>query len=285
MLQAAADQGHAGACERLAAFSAGGIDQIQSWPTAIAWLERAAQLGSSSAKTQLALITAGPDALGAGSSPAEAVASWLQQADRESLSERPRIRRFTAFLSAAVCAWLVARARGRLQPACVYDPDSAQGITNGHRTNSEADFDVLDRDVVTELVRARIAVTARVPVAVLEPPKVLHYHPEQRFDAHFDYIEPTTPALRKELACRGQRIATALIALNEDYSGGQTTFPTLDIAWKGHTGDALLFANVAADGRPDSQTLHIGSPVQHGEKWLFSQWIRDRSPQYQCGEV
>jgi hypothetical protein len=41
----------------------------------------------------------------------------------------------------------------------------------------------------------------------------------------------------------------------------------------------LLFANVdAATRAPDPLTLHAGLPPTRGEKWIFSQWIRDRSP-------
>ena len=37
-----------------------------------------------------------------------------------------------------------------------------------------------------------------------------------------------------------------------------------------------MFFNVDAAGQPDRRTLHAGLPPSAGEKWLLSQWFRDR---------
>jgi len=74
----------------------------------------------------------------------------------------------------------------------------------------------------------------------------------------------------------GQRVATFLVYLNDGYEGGETSFPRLDYRFKGATGDALVFANVEPNGAPDPRTMHAGTPTTRGEKWLLSQWIRDR---------
>lgn len=41
------------------------------------------------------------------------------------------------------------------------------------------------------------------------------------------------------------------------------------------SGDALLFSNVDAEGKPDAATGPAGLPPTAGEKWLFSEWIRE----------
>ena len=74
---------------------------------------------------------------------------------------------------------------------------------------------------------------------------------------------------------RGQRTETFLIYLNDDYSGGETHFPELGLSHVGARGDALVFSNVDAAGKPDDATRHAGLPPTSGEKWLFSQWIRE----------
>jgi hypothetical protein len=38
----------------------------------------------------------------------------------------------------------------------------------------------------------------------------------------------------------------------------------------------VLFDNVGPDGRPDADTLHAGLPVERGEKWLGTLWLRER---------
>lgn len=42
-------------------------------------------------------------------------------------------------------------------------------------------------------------------------------------------------------------------------------------------GEALVFDNVRPDGSGDVTTLHAGLAPSKGEKWLLSQWIRDRA--------
>ena len=70
---------------------------------------------------------------------------------------------------------------------------------------------------------------------------------------------------------------TVLVWLNEGYGGGETAFPELGLTIEPGMGDALIFQNVDAGGRPDPRTRHAGLPVTHGEKWLASRWIRART--------
>ena len=44
-----------------------------------------------------------------------------------------------------------------------------------------------------------------------------------------------------------------------------------------------MFANVDLNGAPDRLTLHTGCSPTRGEKWLLSQWIRDRTPAARSG--
>ena len=74
----------------------------------------------------------------------------------------------------------------------------------------------------------------------------------------------------------GQRVATCLTWLNDDYAGGETEFPRIGFRHRGNPGDAMLFLNVTPDRRPDPLSLHAGLPPTRGRKWLLSQWVRDR---------
>jgi prolyl 4-hydroxylase len=67
---------------------------------------------------------------------------------------------------------------------------------------------------------------------------------------------------------------TALIWLNEQFDGGETEFPTLNIRVRGGRGDMLVFRNVHDDGSQDDRLVHAGLPVSNGVKWLASRWIR-----------
>jgi prolyl 4-hydroxylase len=105
---------------------------------------------------------------------------------------------------------------------------------------------------------------------------VLHYAPGEQFAPHYDFIDDSTPAGRREVAATGQRAVTFLAYLNDGYEGGETAFPLLGGRYKRNKGDALFYSNVTPDGSPDRRTMHAGTPLKRGEKWLMSQWIRSR---------
>jgi prolyl 4-hydroxylase len=100
-----------------------------------------------------------------------------------------------------------------------------------------------------------------------EPLQLLRYRAGGEYRAHMDALPPAEP---------NQRILTVLVYLTDDYDGGETSFPRTGLAFRGRTGDALLFRNVAADGSPDQLALHAGMPVTRGEKLIASRWIRER---------
>ena len=242
-----------------------GAGEPQSWSVALERLARAADLGSASARGQLAVLPA---------RTAEGLEAWLQPAPARRL--HPRVADVRGFLSPEICAWLVGRAEGRLARAEVFDWSAGGVRQEASRTNSAFPFGMGDLDLVVLLVRAKVAATVGVPLEALEPLQILHYAPGQAFEAHYDFLDPAVPGLAAEAARGGQRKATFLIYLNDGYEGGATDFPLLGIAYRGRIGDALMFANLDAAGQPARDMLHAGLPPTAGEKWLFSQWIRER---------
>ncbi len=122
------------------------------------------------------------------------------------------------------------------------------------------------------LVRARIAALTGLPARGMENTKILHYAEGQRFAPHCDYLNPAIAA--ESIAEAGQRVATFLVYLNDDFDGAETSFLKLDWRYRGAKGDAILFWNVDETGAPDAATLHEGLAPARGEKWLLSQWIR-----------
>jgi prolyl 4-hydroxylase len=275
--QADARNGAPAASHLLATLAAAGIGMPQSWPVALGHLADAARGGSASARGQL-------EALGTGSGPpgedpwaalaaSARIADWLAPCPKRVLNEAPRTVAIDGFLPTRACDWLIGLARGRVKPALVYNPDGSPAVEAGARSNAFVEFSILDCDVVVLLVRQRIAATIGVPVGALENSQVLHYELGQQFARHFDYLDPALP----EVAERGQRIVTFLIYLNDAFDGGETDVPRLGLRHKGAAGDALYFGNLDPAGAPDPRTLHAGLPPTRGEKWLFSQWVRNRA--------
>lgn len=289
-LTAAAAQGSGEASALMAVLAGAGVCRPQSWEVALDYLQRSAELGWKPAQAQLVLLATqhapgvrdSATALAAADWPrlrqAIDVSAWLSCPPKQSLSEAPRVRKIEGFISEAVCRWMIERARTRLGAARTYDVETGEGIVESSRTNSETDFNIVESDLVLILLRARIAAATGLPPAVMELTKVLHYDVGQQFAPHYDFIDPSTPGLAGELAARGQRLVTFLVCLNDDYEGGETDFSAIGLRYRGRTGDALMFANVDLVGNPDRSTLHAGLTPTQGEKWLLSQWIRDRTP-------
>jgi prolyl 4-hydroxylase len=176
-----------------------------------------------------------------------------------------------------MCRWIISQGRERLQRGAVGDYKTGQWVEDPIRTGLVAPFGLLDRDVVMVLTQERLARASGLIVHQQEAPYLLSYEPGQEYKAHYDFLLPNDPAFAHILANMGQRVATCLTWLNEDFDGGETTFPKAKFSHKGKTGDAMLFINVTQpDRKPDPMSLHAGTPTTRGRKWMLSQWIRDK---------
>lgn len=76
-----------------------------------------------------------------------------------------------------------------------------------------------------------------------------------------------------EKVLNNQRMYTFIIALNDEYKGGKTSFPVLNQSFKLKAGDILKFCNLNNYGYPTGNSLHTGTPVESGEKWICNVWV------------
>ncbi len=118
---------------------------------------------------------------------------------------------------------------------------------------------------------------AHVSPPVMEPLSVLHYEVGQEFRRHVDFINPDHPGFAQDLAEKGQRIATFLTYLSEDFDGAETEFPILALRWKGRPATPSCSTTSDPPGALDRRTLHAGRTPTRGEKWLLSQFIRGKA--------
>ena len=281
LIRKAAAIGHAEACCMAATLAAAGVGQAADLDLALDLLEHGARLGSKAAQGQLQVLAEAPDDAPQDWTRLRAAIGlerWRTSPERRVLREQPRIRALAGVIPGPVCAWLITRAAARLRPAETFNPGAGMGRQEPGRTNRAAAFDLTQLDVVVVLLRSRIARIVGTPPAALETSQVLHYGPGERFAPHYDFLDPAVPGLAAQAAQGGQRIATVLVYLNGGYSGGETAFPRVGLRHRGAPGDALMFANVDRESRVDPLTLHAGEAPREGEKWVFSQWIRDRTP-------
>ncbi|MGE5523524.1 MAG: 2OG-Fe(II) oxygenase [Rhodospirillaceae bacterium] len=270
LLAEAARQGDAEAWSYLAVLAAAGVGRPQSWDDAYEAIGRAAALNHAPSKMLLDILhdTGIPDATRA--------AAWIGTARGSVISDAPRMVRYPGFLTPALCRYFRDRAAPRLKRAQVHDYRLGVLKEDPMRTNTCTPFSLIETDLLIQLVRARIARAANVAMGALEPFEVLHYSVGERYTYHIDYFHPDLPNYKDLIAVKGQRVKTCLVYLNDDYEGGETDFPKAGVKFRGRAGEALFFDNLLPDGSGNTKTLHAGLAPIRGEKWLLSQWIRDR---------
>jgi hypothetical protein len=278
LIMEAAERGGAYACALASILTAVRRD----WPRALDYLQRSAELGHEPAQAQLKFLARFKGAVRphpSAWSPLRRridMKAWNAAPPARPLSVDPSIEVVERFLAADVCDWLVERGRERMAPAMVLDANMKL-VRSQIRSNSAAAFALIHMDLVMMLIWERVATAWGLSFTAMEGPQVLHYAVGQQFAPHEDFLYPEIPDQAADIAARGQRAQTLLVYLNEGFEGGETDFPTLGLKFKGRKGDALMFANVLADGSPDRRMRHAGLPPTAGEKWLLSQWIRDKS--------
>jgi hypothetical protein len=281
LLSAAAERGQADALAQMATLKAVGAWMPQNWNEALDLLAVAAECGSLRAQGQLKILgacelaEAPQNEAGLWRRLRDSVdlAAWRTPPERRTICEGPRIRAVEKFVPAGVCHWLIERSRGKYRRSMMFDGTKSNFLAT--RTCSDFKFDIVEADLVLQLVRERVSAITGLPVVAFEPPQIFHYGLGEEIKAHYDALKLGDQGYGR-LGYKGDRIATFLLYLNDDYDGGELVFPHAGVRHRGKTGDGVYFAHVDASGQPDRRSLHAALPILRNEKFILSQWIHDR---------
>ena len=195
---------------------------------------------------------------------------WVKVLKRLS---QPDLCVFSNLLSAAECEALIEAATPRLLRSHTVDTRTGGEALNRDRT-SDGMFFTRSENAIVQRVEMRVAKMLRWPAQNFEGLQVLRYRPGAQYCPHFDYFDPLKPATPALLARGGQRVATLIMYLQEPERGGATVFPDASISVPPQRGHAVFFSYRQA--HPDSLSLHGGEPVEAGEKWIATLWLRQR---------
>jgi prolyl 4-hydroxylase len=287
LIAEASARGGAEAAAVLAVLYAVGASRGHGVEAGLMSLIVAAERGWPAARAQLNVLAAGANENSAGDGPSPRtdwralgqaidLAAWQTPPAAADLSGSPLVRSYPQFVSPAMCRWFIENARGRLSRALVYEALSREVMAKPTRTNTAAVFDLVATDFLFVLAQLRMSACLGVPLRQFEALTVLHYDEGEEITDHYDFVDPNLPSYAQEIAEKGDRVVTFLVYLNDDYRGGETAFPRLDLSHKGSRGEGLFFVN-SEHGRADTRTLHAGRTPVGGEKWIVSQFIRDRA--------
>lgn len=196
---------------------------------------------------------------------------WVQVLSRQ---HAPELVVFASLLTGAECDALIAAATPRLSRSLTVDVRTGNELLHADRTSQGMFFERSENEVVHR-VEARIAKLLRWPQANGEGLQVLRYCKGGQYAPHYDYFDPLEAGTPVLLARGGQRVATLIIYLQSPEAGGATVFPDLALDVAPQRGHAVFFSY--PQPQPSSLSLHGGAPVERGEKWIATKWLRQHA--------
>ncbi|EGD58968.1 2OG-Fe(II) oxygenase [Novosphingobium nitrogenifigens DSM 19370] len=173
------------------------------------------------------------------------------------------------FLDTADCRRLIAMVDDVARPSPTYDDNHDKG-----RTSYTGDVDPKNPFIRT--LQKRIDDLLGLDPALGETMQGQRYAVGQEFRHHFDYFVTKHDYWETERARGGQRSWTAMGYLNTVEEGGATDFSKANLTVPPEAGVLLIWNNMLPDGRPNPKTLHAGTPVLRGTKYVLTKWYRAR---------
>jgi prolyl 4-hydroxylase len=174
------------------------------------------------------------------------------------------------FLTAAECERLCLMIDLVAKPSTLHEEDYASGF----RTSYSGNLDAVDSFVMG--ISRRIDDLLGANPICGESIQGQRYLPGQQFKPHNDWFYTTENYWKLERKRGGQRSWTAMAFLNEVEEGGETHFTKVGIKIEPKPGVLLVWNNALPDGTPNEGTMHAGTPVVKGAKYVITKWYRTR---------
>jgi len=181
------------------------------------------------------------------------------------------------FCTQEEAAYLIDKARTRLQPSSVVNPDDDSLVYNTHRKSADAGvYGYNDKDPLAQRFVERAAMLLGVPTTHAENFPVTYYDSGDYFKEHMDAFP----------SFNGDRQYTVLVYLNDvgDGNGGETVFTDLGIVSKPRICRAIIWRNYNNDGSVNMLSKHSAQPLkERAEKWVVQLGFR-RYPMFEGPE-
>ena len=142
------------------------------------------------------------------------------------------------------------------------------------RTSSSGNFH--PNDPFVKGVSDRIDKLLGLPANLGEAIQGQRYLPGQEFKPHNDWFYTDQPYWKEERKRGGQRCWTAMAFLNKVPQGGHTHYTEVGAKITPKPGALVIWNNAKLDGTPNEDTLHAGTPVIEGSKYVLTKWYRVR---------
>ncbi|WP_095013011.1 prolyl hydroxylase family protein [Tsuneonella mangrovi] len=174
------------------------------------------------------------------------------------------------FLTPLECDRMMRMTDAVARPSSLHEQDYASGF----RTSYSGDLDPFDPLVMA--VSRRIDDLLGINGICGETLQAQRYLPGQQFKPHNDWFYTDQDYWKLERKRGGQRSWTAMAFLNTVEKGGETHFVEVGSKIEPKPGVLLVWNNASPDGTPNEGTLHAGTPVIEGVKYVLTRWYRTR---------
>jgi prolyl 4-hydroxylase len=185
-------------------------------------------------------------------------------------TDKAEIFAFGDFLSGAECERLCLMIDLTAKPSTLHEED----YSSGFRTSYSGDLDPYDPFVMG--ISRRIDDLLGMNPVCGEAIQGQRYLPGQEFKPHNDWFYTTEKYWELERKRGGQRCWTAMAFLNQVEEGGDTHFTEVGVKIEPKPGVLLVWNNAKPDGTPNVDTMHAGTPVVKGSKYVITKWYRTR---------
>jgi prolyl 4-hydroxylase len=184
----------------------------------------------------------------------------------------PNICVVNNFISESEQKFLLDIANTKLKLSTVVNDETGVSVTHPNRTSFGMSFQRSENNVITA-IEERISKFVQWPVENGEGVQILKYDVGQEYKPHYDYFNSSQSGSAAYIKNGGQRVATLIMYLSTPEEGGFTEFPNLNLRFPALAGSAIFFSYPDAT---KTDTLHGGTPVLKGAKYIATKWLREK---------
>lgn len=192
-------------------------------------------------------------------------------------SDKLEIYEITDFLTKEECTEIIEIINNSdlKSSSTISSADTSNYKVNDYRTSKTCYF-YNKFPLITE-IESRTCKTIGINNRYSEQIQGQKYCVGDQFKIHTDYFD--ADILKKNQTIKGQRTWTFMIYLNDmedDDSGGYTSFPYAYIATKPKAGTAIIWNNLDSNKKENIYSSHCGMPILKGEKYILTHWFKDQ---------
>jgi prolyl 4-hydroxylase len=185
---------------------------------------------------------------------------------QEILSYEPVVIHYPNFFTDIECDLILGGLEDEdFSPSMGFNFDKLKNRKTDWRTSSQH----VDSHSNFGFVASKVSDFFGYPEENIETLQVITYKPGQQYKNHCDFFNYPNKKITDN-----DRVATAIAYLNNDFVGGETFFPKLNIKFKPKKGSVLFFKYDYDSYTINLNTTHAGLPVKSGQKYITTCWIR-----------